>query len=70
MESEKPCTISALSSSKSTSNDLAHSSSRTQVEQQLADQWSFLLGKLGVARFQTLASDACQTAPGNVAGLT
>jgi prolyl oligopeptidase len=30
-------------------------STKTQVEQQLADEWSFLFWQLGVARFQTSA---------------
>jgi prolyl oligopeptidase len=33
-------------------------STKTQVEQQLADEWSFLFWQLGVARFQMSARDA------------
>jgi prolyl oligopeptidase len=33
-------------------------STKTQVEEQTADEWSFLFWQLGVARFQVFASDA------------
>lgn len=33
-------------------------STKTQVEQELADEWSFLFWQLGVTRFRTSASDA------------